>query len=45
MRIVSQNDKIDVPYEMTALHATYNHILMCMSGDPGKGSESYGNDT
>ena len=38
MRIVSQNGKIDVPYEMTALHATDNHIRMCMIGDTGKGS-------
>jgi hypothetical protein len=38
MRIISQNGKIDVPYEMTALYATDNHIRMCMSGDTGKGS-------
>lgn len=38
MRIVSQNGKIDVPYELTALHATDNHIRMCMVGDTGKGS-------
>lgn len=38
MRIVSQNGMIDVPYEMTALHATDNHIRMCMVGDTGKGS-------
>jgi hypothetical protein len=38
MRIVSQNGLIDVPYEMTALHATDNHIRMCMAGDTGKGS-------
>lgn len=38
MRIVSQNGKIDVPYEMTALHATDNHIRMCMVGDTSKGS-------
>ncbi|HBC99825.1 MAG TPA: hypothetical protein DC053_11480 [Lachnoclostridium sp.] len=38
MRIVSQNGKIDVPYEMTALRATDNHIRMCMVGDTGKGS-------
>jgi len=38
MRIVSQNGLIDIPYEMTALHATDNHIRMCMAGDTGKGS-------
>lgn len=38
MRIVSQNGKIDVPYEMTALHATDNHIRMNMVGDTGKGT-------
>lgn len=38
MRIISQNGKIDVPYEMTALRATDNHISMCMTGDTGKGS-------
>lgn len=38
MRLVSQNGLVDVPYELTALHATDNHIRMCMAGDPGKGS-------
>lgn len=38
MRIISQNGKIDVPYEMTALRASDNHIRMCMVGDTGKGS-------
>jgi len=38
MRIVSQNGLIDVPYELIALHATDNHIRMCMAGNTGKGS-------
>lgn len=38
MRLVSQNGLVDVPYELTALHATNNYIRMCMVGDTGKGS-------
>ena len=38
MRVISQNNQIDVPYEMTAFHVSYNIIRMNMIGDTGKGS-------
>ena len=38
MRIISQNGKIDVPYEMTAIHLLEGSVLMNMVGDTGKGS-------
>ena len=38
MRIISQDGKIDVPYEMTAIHLLEGSVLMNMVGDTGKGS-------
>ena len=38
MRIISQEGKIDVPYEMTAIHLLGGSVLMNMVGDTGKGS-------
>ena len=38
MRIISQEGKIDVPYEMTAIHLLEGSVLMNMVGDTGKGS-------
>lgn len=38
MRIISQNGMIDVPYELTAIHATKNAIRMNMAGETGNGS-------
>ena len=38
MRVISQNNQIDVPYEMTAFHVSDNIIRMNMIGDTGKGS-------
>lgn len=38
MRIISQDGMIDVPYEMTAIHATADRIRMNMVGDTGKGT-------
>ena len=38
MRIISQDGKVDVPYEMTAIHLLEGSVLMNMVGDTGKGS-------
>lgn len=38
MRIISQNGMIDIPYEMTAIHAGETFIRMNMTGDTGKGT-------
>ena len=38
MRIISQDGKIDVPYEITAIHLLGGSVLMNMVGDAGKGS-------
>lgn len=38
MRVISQNNQIDVPYEMTAFHVSDNIVRMNMVGDTGKGS-------
>lgn len=38
MRVVSQNGMIDVPYELTAIHATKNAIKINMAGETGNGS-------
>lgn len=39
MRIISQDGRIDVPYEMTALHECHGSIRMNMAGDTGRGTE------
>ena len=38
MRIISQNSKIDAPYEVVALRVCDGTITMCMVGEAGKGS-------
>lgn len=38
MRIISQNGKIDVPYEIAAFHATDYIVYMNMAGETGKGT-------
>lgn len=38
MRVISQNNQIDVPYEMTSIHVSDNIVRMNMVGDTGKGS-------
>lgn len=38
MRVISQNNQIDVPYEMTSFHVSDNIVRMNMVGDTGKGS-------
>ena len=38
MRVISQNNQIDVPYEMTSFHVSDNIVGMNMVGDTGKGS-------
>ena len=38
MRVISQNNQIDVPYEMTSFHVSDNIVRMNMVGDAGKGS-------
>lgn len=45
MRIISQNGKIDVPYEVMELRVFDSTITMCMVGDTGKSSvlAEYGN--
>ena len=38
MRIISQDGKIDVPYEMSAIRNDDKLIILCMVGETGKGS-------
>lgn len=38
MRIISQNGLINIPFEITAIHATGTFIRMNMVGDTGKGT-------
>ena len=38
MRIISQDRKIDVPYEMSAIRNEDNVIILNMVGETGKGS-------
>lgn len=38
MRVISQDGKIDSPYELTVLRVVNNCITMCMAGEVGKGT-------
>ena len=38
MRLISQNGEIDIPYEMSAIRNDDGLIILCMSGETGKGS-------